>query len=117
MAQGKLVRVASGVIWDVVVDVRRSSSSFGRWFAVELSADNRKQLWVPVGFAHGFLAMSDDVVVVYKTSAPYSPEHERSVRWNDPELAIEWPSTGVEPVLSSRDATAPLLRDVEVFES
>lgn len=117
MAQGKLVRVVSGAIWDVVVDIRRGSSTFGHWAAEELSADNRKQIWVPVGYAHGFLALTDGAVVVYKTTAPYSPAHERAIRWDDPDVGIEWPSVGSELLLSDRDSNAPFLSDAEVFES
>lgn len=114
MAQGKLVRVPRGSAFDVVVDIRRSSPSFGEWFGIELSEENFKQLWVPPGFAHGFLALSDPADILYKVTDYYSPEHDRSIRWDDPDIGIEWPIDG-EPILSDKDAAAPYLRDVEVF--
>lgn len=116
MAQGKLVRVVSGAVFDVAVDVRRSSSTFGHWVGVELSADNRRQLWLPPGMAHGFLVLSETADLLYKTTAYYSPEHDRCVRWDDPDIGIEWPDIGVSPVLSPKDAAAPLLRDTEIFD-
>lgn len=112
--QGKLIRVISGSIFDVVVDIRRSSPFFGRWIGVELSADNRRQLWVPPGFAHGFLVTSESAECMYKTTDYWSPEHERSILWNDPELAIEWPLAG-EPMLSGKDSQGKLLADAETF--
>lgn len=114
MAQGKLVRVVRGAVFDVAVDIRESSSSFGRWLGVELSEDNHKQLWVPPGFAHGFLALTDPADLLYKVTEYYSPDHDRSIRWDDPDIGIEWPLDG-EPTLSDKDATAPHLRDAEVF--
>jgi dTDP-4-dehydrorhamnose 3,5-epimerase len=113
--QGKLVRVASGAVFDVAVDLRRSSPRFGRWAGVELSADNKRQLWIPPGFAHGFLVLSDFADFLYKTTAYWSQEHDRALRWNDPALGIAWPLDG-EPVLAARDASAPLLADAEVFD-
>jgi dTDP-4-dehydrorhamnose 3,5-epimerase len=113
-AQGKLVRVVAGAILDVAVDIRRSSPSFGRWTALELSADNRKQLWIPEGFAHGFLALSEQAEVIYKTTAPYDRESERAIAWNDPELAIDWQLSG-SPIVSDKDRVAPAFRDAEVF--
>ena len=114
--QGKLVRVASGEVFDVAVDLRRSSPSFGRWVGEILSAENRHQLWVPVGFAHGFLVLSDVAEVVYKCSDFYSPEFERTVRWDDAEIGIEWPlSLGGQPVLSTKDATAHTLEAAETY--
>ncbi|MGZ8291017.1 MAG: dTDP-4-dehydrorhamnose 3,5-epimerase [Telluria sp.] len=112
--QGKLVRVVHGSIFDVVVDIRRSSPFFGRWIGVELSAENRRQLWVPPGFAHGFLVTSDSAECLYKTTDYWSPEHERSILWNDPELAIDWPLSG-EPMLSGKDSQGKLLAEADVF--
>lgn len=102
--QGKLVRVISGLVFDVAVDLRRSSPTFGVWCAEYLSEENRHMLWIPPGFAHGFLALSDEVELLYKCSDFYAPEHDRSLRWNDPTLAITWPLEGVgEPQLSDKD--------------
>lgn len=112
--QGKLVRVLRGEIFDVAVDLRRSSPTFGHWTGALLSAQNRRQLWVPEGFAHGFLVTSEDAEVLYKTTDFYAPEHERSLRWDDPQLAIDWPLQGA-PQLSAKDAAAPLLTDCERF--
>ena len=100
--QGKLVRVAGGVIWDVAVDIRPESPTFGRWVGVELSAENRRQLWVPAGLAHGFVVLSATADVLYKTTDYYSPSGERCIVWNDPDLAIAWPLAG-EPVVSDKD--------------
>ncbi len=113
--QGKLVRVSRGVIFDVAVDVRRSSPDFGVWTGYELSDSNFRQLWVPEGFAHGFLTLSESADVLYKTTAYYSPSHQRTVRWDDPAIGIEWPLQGARPVVSARDATAPMLADAESF--
>lgn len=113
-AQGKLVRVVQGEVFDVAVDMRRSSPTFGQWTGVHLSAGNHRQLWVPAGFAHGFLVLSETADFLYKTTDFYAPQHERCVRWNDPEIGIAWPQ-GPEPVLAPRDAQAPLLRDAEAF--
>nr|WP_216612738.1 dTDP-4-dehydrorhamnose 3,5-epimerase [Myxococcus xanthus] len=112
-AQGKLVQVLAGAVYDVAVDVRRGSSTFGQWVAVELSSDNRRQLWVPPGFAHGFCVVSDSADFHYKCTALYAPETERSVVWNDPDLAIPWPVS--EPRLSPKDAQAPRLRDAPLL--
>jgi dTDP-4-dehydrorhamnose 3,5-epimerase len=112
--QGKLVRVASGRVFDVAVDLRKSSPAFGRWTGVELSGENHRQLWIPPGFAHGFLVLSDTADFLYKTTDYYAPEHERSVAWNDSAVGIEWPAE-IEPVLSARDSAAALLRDAEVY--
>jgi dTDP-4-dehydrorhamnose 3,5-epimerase len=106
-AQGKLVRVASGAVFDVAVDMRRSSPNFGRWVGEELSAANHKQLWIPPGFAHGFLVLSDTADFLYKTTDYYAPQAEGSVRWNDSNLAIAWPDAGVAPQLSAKDVSAP----------
>lgn len=111
--QGKLVRAVKGAIFDVAVDIRRSSKSFGEWFAVELTETNLKQLWVPPGFAHGFLALTP-ADVVYKVTDYYSADHDRSIRWDDPEIAIAWP-LDADPIVSEKDANAPYLRDAEVF--
>jgi len=113
--QGKLVRAIRGRIWDVAVDLRRSSASLGRWVGVELTEDNKRMLWVPVGFAHGFLVTSDTAEVVYKTTDFYAPEHERAVIWNDPAIGIDWPVDGA-PILSAKDARAPLLKDADLFD-
>lgn len=109
-AQGKLVVVLLGEVWDVVVDLRRSSPTFGRWQGIRLRSDDPLQLYVPPGFAHGFVVLSDAALFHYKCTAAYSPKDERSVRWDDPDLAIGWPVR--DPVLSPKDASAPLLRDV-----
>lgn len=113
--QGKLVRVTHGEVFDVAVDMRRTSSTFGRWVGVYLSAENKRQLWVPEGFAHGFLVLSETVEFLYKTTDYYAPQHERSVLWNDPELAIQWPSTA-SPILSDKDSKAPQFKDAECFD-
>jgi dTDP-4-dehydrorhamnose 3,5-epimerase len=111
-AQGKLVRVAAGAVFDVVVDVRAGSPTRGRWTAVELSAENHRQLWIPPGYAHGFLVLSDTADFLYKTTAYYSPADEGVVRWDDPDLAIAWPDLGEPPQLSAKDLAAPRLRDL-----
>lgn len=113
-AQGKLVRVAAGEIFDVAVDMRRASATFGRWFGTLLSAEKGNQLWVPPGFAHGFLTLSDTADVLYKASAYYDPACERSVAWNDPDIGIEWPAES-RPLLSPKDADAPRLAAAELF--
>ncbi|MBI5441425.1 MAG: dTDP-4-dehydrorhamnose 3,5-epimerase [Deltaproteobacteria bacterium] len=110
--QGKLVRAVLGEIFDVAVDLRRGSPTFGRWTGARLSAENKRQLWVPEGFAHGFLVLSDVAEVLYKATDYYAPEHERSIRWDDAELAIEWPLEG-EPIVSAKDAGAASFRDAE----
>jgi dTDP-4-dehydrorhamnose 3,5-epimerase len=112
--QGKLVHVTRGEVFDVAVDVRRGSPTFGRWFGVRLSADNCLQLWIPPGFAHGFLVTSETADFAYKVTAAYAPEDERTIRWDDPDLAIDWPLEGGVPRLSPRDAAAPLLRDSQL---
>lgn len=108
--QGKLVSVWRGEVWDVVVDLRRRSSTFGRWFAVSLSAENKRQFWVPPGFAHGFVVLSDEALFHYKCTDTYSPQDEIGFLWNDPAVGIAWPLA--DPILSPRDARAPLLRDL-----
>jgi dTDP-4-dehydrorhamnose 3,5-epimerase len=112
-AQGKLVRAVSGSIFDVAVDIRRGSPHFRRWVGVELSAENRRQLWVPPGFAHGFCVLTDWADVLYKCTTLYEGENDRGIIWNDPEIGIDWPVA--EPVLSAKDAALPLLRDSEVL--
>lgn len=113
-AQGKLIRVIKGAIFDVAVDVRRSSSTFGHWVGVELSAQNKKQLWVPPNFAHGFLVVSDTAEVLYKATDYYAPDHERSIRWDDPDIGIDWPDSPDGLTLSDKDASAPLLTDADL---
>jgi dTDP-4-dehydrorhamnose 3,5-epimerase len=113
-AQGKLVRVISGEIWDVAVDLRRSSPTFGRWTGFTLSAESKRMAWIPPGFAHGFLVTSDFAEFLYKTTDYYSPEHERCIVWNDPVLAISWPAHGV-PTLGDRDARGTSFDRAEVF--
>ena len=108
-AQGKLVRVASGRVFDVVADVRRSSPTFGRWVGVELDAEGQRQFWVPAGYAHGFVVLSDSADFLYKTTTYYAPPHEISVRWDDPRLGIQWPDLGRPFSLAVRDRDAPLL--------
>jgi dTDP-4-dehydrorhamnose 3,5-epimerase len=112
--QGKLVRVTRGRVFDAAVDLRKSSPTFGGWVGTELSEDNFRQLWIPVGFAHGFLVLSDSAEFLYKCTDYYAPEHERCVIWSDPAIGIEWPAD-VEPTLSTRDGAGVLLRDAEVF--
>ena len=112
--QGKLVRVVSGGIFDVAVDIRRSSPAFGQWFGTTLSEDNRLQLWIPAGFAHGFVVLSDTADVLYKTTDYYAPSFERCIRWNDPEIGIQWPYPG-EPQLSAKDNAAVSLEHADVF--
>ncbi|MBT9316761.1 dTDP-4-dehydrorhamnose 3,5-epimerase [Leptothoe spongobia] len=114
--QGKLVRAVVGEIYDVAVDIRRSSKTFGKWVGVVLSAENKKQLWVPPGFAHGFYVLSDSADVLYKTTDYYSPQHERSILWNDASLGIEWPLGNQEPVLSSKDQQGLEFSSAEVFD-
>jgi dTDP-4-dehydrorhamnose 3,5-epimerase len=109
--QGKLVSVWQGEVWDVVVDIRRASPTFGRWFGLALSADNKRQFWVPPGFAHGFIVVSDMALFHYKCTDLYSPKTEVGFRWDDPAVGIQWPA-GITPILSPRDQTAPLLNDI-----
>ncbi|NMM78787.1 dTDP-4-dehydrorhamnose 3,5-epimerase [Acidovorax sp. SRB_24] len=111
-AQGKLVRVTRGAVFDVAVDIRQSSPTFGEWVGAELTEENHRQLWVPVGFAHGFLTLTDGVDFLYKTTAPYAPSHERAIAWNDPDIGIMWPDVGAAPQLSGKDQIAPTLRDI-----
>ncbi|PZV09179.1 MAG: dTDP-4-dehydrorhamnose 3,5-epimerase [Leptolyngbya sp.] len=113
--QGKLVRVTAGEVFDVAVDLRRYSPTFGQWVGERLSAENRKQLWIPPGFGHGFLVLSDQAEFLYKTTDYYAPEHERTVLWNDPTLKIDWPLGAHEPILSVKDRAGRLLQDAEVY--
>lgn len=112
--QGKLVRVTHGVVFDVAVDLRRSSSTFGKWVGVELSADNRRQLWVPPGFAHGFVVISESAEFLYKTTDYWYPEHERSLLWCDPTVGIQWPFLS-EPKLADKDAAGKVLAEADAF--
>lgn len=112
-AQDKLITVLAGAIFDVAVDIRRGSPRFGRWIGIELSAVNRRQLWIPRGFAHGFCALADDTQVQYACTDYYAPAHDRAIRWNDPALAIDWPVKA--PFLSPRDTAAPALADAPVL--
>ena len=113
--QGKLVRVVSGEVWDVAVDLRRSSPTFGKWVGVTLSAENKRQLWIPEGFAHGFVVVSESAEFLYKTTDYWAPEYERSILWNDPTLNLPWPLEG-EPSLSAKDRQGVLLEQAETFD-
>lgn len=113
-AQGKLVRVVQGEVFDVAVDIRRSSPTFGHWTGEVLSADNKRQLWIPPGFAHGFLTLSDTAEFLYKTTDYYAPEYEHCIRWDDPTLGIEWP-VQVTPLVSTKDATGNAFATTPVF--
>ena len=113
--QGKLMRVVAGEIFDVVVDLRRSSPTFGKWVGEHLSADNKKMIWVPNGFGHGFAVLSDYADFLYKTTDYWAPQHERTLLWNDPALAIAWPLAG-EPILAAKDRAGKRLADAEVFD-
>jgi dTDP-4-dehydrorhamnose 3,5-epimerase len=115
-AQGKLVRVVVGEVFDVVVDIRRSSPTFGRWVGEKLSAENKKQLWVPPGFAHGFIVLSEHAEFLYNTTDYWAPEYERCIIWNDSTLNIQWPITGNAPVLSEKDARGATLNTAEVYD-
>lgn len=112
--QGKLVRVVRGAVFDVAVDIRKSSATFGQWVGVELSAENHRQLWVPPGFAHGFVVLSDTADFLYKTTDYYAPQYERCIAWNDPALAIAWPDLGMRPTLSAKDGAGKLLQQAEL---
>ena len=113
--QGKLVRVIAGEIYDVAVDIRKSSPTFGQWAAITLSNENKKQMWIPAGFAHGFLVLSDFAEVLYKTTDFYAPEHECCIRWDDPDIGIAWPLNGT-PTLSSKDRQGAFLRQARLFD-
>ena len=114
-AQGKLVRVVRGAVFDVAVDIRKSSPTFGQWVGAELSADNHRQLWVPPGFAHGFLVLSESAEFLYKTTDYYAPAHERCIAWNDPDLAITWPDIGMAPLLSAKDSQGQALTSAATY--
>lgn len=114
-AQGKLVRVLQGEILDVAVDIRRSSPTLGQWVAVRLSANNHRQLWLPPGFAHGFRVLSESAEVLYKTTDYYNPDAEHSIRWDDPQLAIDWQLNGLQPLLSAKDQAATSFADAQLF--
>lgn len=114
-AQAKLVRVVRGAVFDVAVDIRRSSPTFGQWVGETLTEDNHKQLWIPPGFAHGFLVLSDSADFLYKTTAYYAPQSDRGLAWNDPEIGIQWPQVGMDYLLSDKDKAQPRLADAEVF--
>ncbi|GGH52932.1 dTDP-4-dehydrorhamnose 3,5-epimerase [Comamonas phosphati] len=114
-AQGKLVRVTSGAVFDVAVDIRQGSTTFGKWVGTELTAENHKQLWIPPGFAHGFVVLSDTADFLYKTTAYYAPQSDRGVLWNDPQIGIQWPDLGTDFLLSDKDMKQPLLTDAEIF--
>ena len=114
--QGKLVRVVRGEVFDVAVDLRRSSKTFGRSVGCVLSAANKRQLWIPEGFAHGFLVLSDEAECLYKTTEYWHPEHERSIRWDDRDLAIAWPTGGAPPIVSAKDAAGSALREAQLFD-
>jgi dTDP-4-dehydrorhamnose 3,5-epimerase len=113
--QGKLVRVISGEVFDVAVDLRRSSATFRKWVGITLSASNRRQMWIPPGFAHGFVTVSDSAEFLYKTTDYWYPEHERTLKWDDPEIGIDWSMTS-EPVMAPKDRAGLLLANAEVFE-
>ena len=113
--QGKLVRVVSGTVLDVAVDLRRASPNFGKWVGVELSAENQKQLWIPPGFGHAFVVRSESADFLYKTTEYWIPEYDRNLRWHDPTVNIDWGLGGAQPLLAAKDAAAPLLVDAEVF--
>lgn len=113
--QGKLVRVVRGAVFDAIVDLRRSSPTFGKWTGVVLSAENKRMFWVPEGFAHGFLTLEDDTDFLYKCTAPYAPQREQSLAWDDPAVGIEWPLDGLGPILSAKDAAGVALAHAKVF--
>ncbi len=115
-AQGKLVRVVSGEVYDVAVDIRRSSPTFGKWVGAHLSADNKAQFWVPAGFAHGFVVLSETAEFLYKTTDYYAPEHEQCIAWNDPFLNIQWPDLGEAPKLSAKDAAGNTWANAKFFD-
>ena len=114
--QGKLVRAVRGSVFDVAVDIRRSSPTFAKWVGVELTEENHKQLWVPAGFAHAFLVLSESADFLYKTTEYYAPAHERCIAWNDADVGIEWPEIGMAPVLSAKDQAGVSLKQAEIFD-
>ena len=113
--QGKLVRVVQGSVFDVAVDLRRGSATFGQWVGAELTADNKRQLWVPEGFGHGFVVTSESAEFLYKTTNYYAPQHERCIRWDDPDLAIAWPLDGAQPLLSAKDQAGAAFAQAETY--
>ncbi|MBD2613722.1 MAG: dTDP-4-dehydrorhamnose 3,5-epimerase [Nostoc sp. ZfuVER08] len=113
--QGKLVRVIAGTIFDVAVDIRKSSPTFGKWVGYELSAENKRLLWIPIGFAHGFLVLSETAEVLYKTTDYYAPQGDRTILWNDPDIAIDWPLSAT-PILSAKDEAGKSLKTAEIFD-
>lgn len=113
--QGKLVRVSRGAVYDVAVDLRKSSSTFGKWTGVELSSENKRMFWVPQGFAHGFLTLENDTDFLYKCDAPYSPENEHSLAWDDPTVDIDWPTKGIQVQISAKDREGKAFREVTPF--
>ena len=115
--QGKLVRVVRGEIFDVAVDIRKGSPTFGKWIGVYLSADNQQMLWVPPGFAHGFYVTSPEAEVLYKATDYYAPQWERTIAWNDPDINIEWPTNGITPILSAKDKAGVPLKEAEIYEA
>lgn len=115
-SQAKLVRVIKGCVVDVAVDMRRSSPTFGQHVMVELNEENKRQFFIPRGFAHGFLVLSDEAIFTYKVDNPYAPEADAGIRWNDPDLAINWPTDGMEVLTSEKDLRQPLLKDAELFD-
>ncbi|WP_287917768.1 dTDP-4-dehydrorhamnose 3,5-epimerase [Comamonas sp.] len=114
-AQGKLVRVTRGAVWDVAVDMRQGSSTFGQWVAETLTENNHKQFWIPPGFAHGFVVLSDTADFLYKTTAYYAPQSDRGIAWNDADIGIQWPDLGVDFLLSDKDQKQPAFKDAQVF--
>ena len=114
-AQGKLLRTVVGEIFDVAVDIRKNSPTFGKWVGYLLTAENKRQLWIPAGFAHGFLVVSEVAEVLYKTTDYYAPQYERSIIWNDPDIGIQWPIEGITPVLSKKDEAGQILKTAEIF--
>jgi dTDP-4-dehydrorhamnose 3,5-epimerase len=114
--QGKLVRCTSGEVFDVAVDLRRSSPQFGKWFGARLDAVSHRQLWIPPGFGHGFVVLSESADFLYKTTEYWYPEHDRSLAWNDAEVGIDWPLDGATPTLAAKDAAAPRLRDADLYD-
>jgi dTDP-4-dehydrorhamnose 3,5-epimerase len=115
-AQGKLVRVTRGAVFDVAVDLRKSSENFGQWAGVELTAENKRMFWVPEGFAHGFLTLTDHTDVLYKCTTPYSPTSEHTLAWDDPQVGVEWPAIGMDPIISEKDMSGLSLADLPVFD-
>ncbi len=114
--QGKLVRSIVGAVFNVAVDIRRSSATFGSWWGTELSAQNRKQVWIPPGYAHGILALTESAEIIYKVTAFHAPGCGRAIRWDDPAIGIEWPLAGTAPLVSNKDRNAHLLRDAEIYD-